>query len=298
MIRIAFSLLAAAIALPLSAQTPATPASAKSYAQELVDKTVAKHPELLVLDLHVTPPKSSENVIVASKEAGRIGKPADPDDLNVIKTGTSLAEVNKTGDRFEVQLPLQDANRRTVGSVEMAFPYKTGDDKSALKKKAEKIRDELRRRISHVANLVEPAQFDPQIPTDTYAQYLLDDTLAKHPEVVILAMHAKPPKGGSDYPIVASNIGRIGKKADEDDMHVITSGEPKLEVNETGDRFESELVLQDVSRKNIGAIGVVFPYKKGDDQAALNKKAEKIRDELRRRITNAGNLYEPYPSTK
>ena len=54
MIRIAFSLLAAAIALPLSAQTPATPASAKSYAQELVDKTVAKHPELLVLDLRDT----------------------------------------------------------------------------------------------------------------------------------------------------------------------------------------------------------------------------------------------------
>jgi len=52
--------------------------------------------------------------------------------------------------------------------------------------------------------------------------------------------------------IIASNIGRIGKKADEDDMRVIETGKPNLEVNKKGDHFEVELVMQDQSGKTIG----------------------------------------------
>jgi len=44
-----------------------------------------------------------------------------------------------------------------------------------------------------------------------YAQKLLDETLAKHKEVVIMAMHVTPP-GKTENVIVASNIGRIGRK--------------------------------------------------------------------------------------
>ena len=52
---------------------------------------------------------------------------------------------------------------------------------------------------------------DPRSPLNTYAQTLVDETLAKYADVVVLAMHVKPPQGGTDYPIIASNIGRIGK---------------------------------------------------------------------------------------
>ncbi len=74
-----------------------------------------------------------------------------------------------------------------------------------------------------------------------YAQKLLDETLAKHKEVVIMAMHVTPP-GKNENVIIASNIGRIGKKADEDDLRVIETGKPNLEVNKKGDHFEVELV--------------------------------------------------------
>ena len=46
----------------------------------------------------------------------------------------------------------------------------------------------------------------------TYGQHLVDVTLAYHPELSILAMHATPP-GGKTNVIVASNIGRNGKPA-------------------------------------------------------------------------------------
>jgi hypothetical protein len=124
-----------------------------------------------------------------------------------------------------------------------------------------------------------------------YAQKLLDETLAKHKEVVIMAMHVTPP-GKTDNVIIASNIGRIGKKADEDDMRVIETGKPNLEVNKKGDHFEVELVMQDQSGKTIGAVGIVFNYEKGKE-AEFHKNAEQIRDEMKQKTPTLGKLFEP-----
>ena len=124
-----------------------------------------------------------------------------------------------------------------------------------------------------------------------YAQKLLDETLAKHKEVVIMAMHVTPP-GKTDNVIIASSIGRIGKKADEDDMRVIETGKPNLEVNKKGDHFEVELVLQDRSGKTIGAVGIVFNYEKGKE-AEFQKNAEQIRDEMKQKTPTLGKLFEP-----
>jgi hypothetical protein len=262
------------------------------YAQELVNRTIVLHPDIAVIAMHVTT-RGGNNTIIASN-IGRIGKKADADDLKVIQTGVPNLAVNKAGDRFEVELVLKDANSRNIGALGIVFPYHAGDDKIALQRRAEAVRDELARHISHRANLMEPAQFDTSIPTQTYGQSLVDKALLKHPNVVILALHAKA-SPTSDNVIVASNIGRIGKKADEDDLHVIATGEDKLELNESGDRYEVEQTLWDVSGKTIGAVGVVFAYTKGQDTAPLVSEAKAVRLELSRRISNVDNLLQPYP---
>ena len=267
-------------------------ASNTIYAQELVNRTSAKHPELVAIAMHVTS-QSGDNIIIASN-IGRIGQKADADDLKVIQTGIPHLAVNKAGDRFEVELILKDANSRNIGALGIVFPYKAGDDKVALQGRAEGIRDELARHISHRANLLEPAQYDTTIPTQSYGQSLVDKALLRHRNVVILALHAKAPTS-PDNVIVASNIGRIGKKADDDDLHVIATGEDKLELNETGDRYEVEQTLLDVSGNTIGAVGVVFAYTKGLDTAPLVSEAKEVRLELSRRISNVDNLLQPYP---
>jgi hypothetical protein len=129
-----------------------------------------------------------------------------------------------------------------------------------------------------------------QTANKIYAQKLVDQALAKHSEVVILAMHVTPPDK-PDNVIIASNIGRIGKKADEDDLRVINTGKPNLERNEKGDHFEVELVLQDESGNTIGALGVVFMYKP-NNEAAFQKSAEQLRDELRKRIPSRAKLFD------
>jgi hypothetical protein len=125
-----------------------------------------------------------------------------------------------------------------------------------------------------------------------FAQKLLNETLARHPDVVIMAMHVTPPSK-TDNEIIASNIGRYGKKADEDDQRVIDTGKSNLEVNKAGNHFEVECTLQDKRGKTIGAIGIVFNYKEGDDKKAMEKKALKIRDEMKARTPNKEKLFEP-----
>lgn len=154
MVRIASLFITAAIALPLHAGSTLAPA--KIYAQELVNQTVAKYPDLLVVAMHVTPPKGTQNVIIASN-IGRIGKKADAEDLRVVKTGETLAKVNKNGDRFEVELVLHDASKKPIGALAIVFPYKAGDEKSEFENRAERIRDELGGQISDVAKLMEPS---------------------------------------------------------------------------------------------------------------------------------------------
>jgi hypothetical protein len=131
----------------------------------------------------------------------------------------------------------------------------------------------------------------PQETKKIFAQKLLDDTLTKHKEVVIMAMHVTPPDK-TDNVIIASNIGRIGKKADEDDMNVINTGKPNLEVNKKGDHYEVELVMQDQSGKTIGAVGIVFMNEKGKEQEFL-KKATDIRDEMKAQTPTIAKLFEP-----
>jgi len=137
---------------------------------------------------------------------------------------------------------------------------------------------------------VEAKEMDPTYTKPApYAQKLIDEALAKHPEIILIAIHATPP--GHKNLIVASNFGRIGKIGDEDDMRCINTGKPNLEVN--GAHFEDELVLQDETGKTIGALGVVFNYKDGDDKEALERIAEQTRDEMKAKLPSARKLFAP-----
>jgi hypothetical protein len=137
---------------------------------------------------------------------------------------------------------------------------------------------------------VEAKEMDPTYITPApLAKKLVDEALAKHPEIILIAIHAQPP--GHKNLIVASNFGRIGKIGDEDDMRCVHTGKDNLEVN--GPHFEDELILLDSAGKTIGALGVVFNYKAGDDKEALERIAEAARNEMKLRIPSARSLFRP-----
>lgn len=258
----------------------------RTYAQELVDKTVARHPEVLELAI------SANNVIIASNR-GHIGTKADQDDLAVINTGRPRWKINAEGNRIASELVLQDVSGDPIGAVSIVFPFIKGEDTSALQKSAEQMRDALRRQVINAANLTDPVPYVANFPASPYAQKLVDETMAKHPELLVLVMHVARPNG-SDYPIIASSIGRIGKKADEGDLQVVETGQPILGAyGAKKTRFGIELVMRDISGKALGALSTGFAYKEGDNQQALLKKAKQIEAELRKQIPSLAKLCEP-----
>ena len=138
---------------------------------------------------------------------------------------------------------------------------------------------------------VEAKEMDPTYTTPApTAQRLVDAALAKHSEIILIGIHAQPP--GHQNVIVASNFGRIGKIGDEDDMRCIHTGKPNLEVPPKADRFEVEFALKDKAGKIIGATGVVFNYKPGDDKAALVRIADQIAAEMQAELPSAKSLFQ------
>lgn len=98
---------------------------------------------------------------------------------------------------------------------------------------------------------------------------------------------------GNRIRTIASNFGCIGKLGDDDDLRCIRTGKSNLEVNAKEHHFEDELVLKDKAGNTIGALGVVFPYQPGDDQARFIKIAEEIRDQMQAKIPSASRLFGP-----
>lgn len=137
---------------------------------------------------------------------------------------------------------------------------------------------------------VDAKEMDPGYhKTAPLAQRLVDQALAEHPEVILMAIHGGAPK----YDIIASNFGRIGKLGDEDDLRCIRTGKNNLEVDKTGKHFEAEIPLKDKAGRTVGALGVVFNYKPGDDKKAKEATAEAIGQKMSTQIDSAKSLFGP-----
>lgn len=149
---------------------------------------------------------------------------------------------------------------------------------------------QTREQAIHALRPVKPSEMDSTFTKPApFAQKLVDQALARHPEVLLLAIHAQPPHHPNV--IAASNFDRIGKIGDDDDMRCIRTGKPNLEVN--GPHFEDELVLKDQTGKTIGAIGVVFNYGPGTDKAKLIRIAEQIEREMQQQLPAQSKLFGP-----
>lgn len=123
-----------------------------TYAQQITERTVAKHADLLVMMIHATPPGGGRNVVIGSN-IGRFGKVADEDDGRVINAGATNLEIGGENDRFETELPLNDASGKRIGALGLVFTYHDGADKDAIHAHGRAIRDEIARQIPNSAAL-------------------------------------------------------------------------------------------------------------------------------------------------
>jgi iron complex outermembrane receptor protein len=128
-----------------------------------------------------------------------------------------------------------------------------------------------------------------------YAQTLVNEQMAKHPELLVLGMHAaKPGASAKDSHMIAANLDRIGKLDDEDDLAVAMERKTILAPNlKEPTKFEVAVPLKDASGKVIGSLSTVFKYAAGDDEVKMHVAALAIRDEMARKIPSVAALFKP-----
>lgn len=217
---------------------------------------------------------------------------ATKEQTQVVAEGHAHHTLAASGD-LQITEPLRDVSGDTIGAITLVFEHAKGRAMAAADAAAPAIQKALSHHLISPKNAFDAYPYDPAYPVGTYAQTLVDRTIAKHPDIIILATHSTPP-GSTVNVISGSTIGRIGKKADEDDTRVIDKGETNLEVAENGKRFEVELPLNDAKGRRIGALGVVFAYRKGEDKERLHAHAVAIRDEMARQVPSADVLAKPH----
>ncbi len=126
-----------------------------------------------------------------------------------------------------------------------------------------------------------------------YGQKLVNELMAAHPELVVVGLHAVPP-GAKDEVMFATNLDRVGKQDDSDDLAVANEHKIVMAPNMTDPhKFEVQVPLLDAAGHYIGATGLVFKYQAGDDLVQLLAKALAIRDGLAQKIPNLAALFAP-----
>ena len=126
-------------------------------AQDLVNRMMQDHPELLIGGIHATAPGESGPTIIAST-LDRIGAPDDEGDISVGVGGrTILVPGLKNPARTGLLIPLKDASGKRIGALALAFKPTADEDEAKVFLQGVAIRNELAGKIPSLESLFRPS---------------------------------------------------------------------------------------------------------------------------------------------
>jgi hypothetical protein len=256
----------------------------QTYVQHQIMLAKAAHPDIAAIVVTGVREGTRDNVVLGSTvSASKVFSPATPE---------TAPGGHWSSDRrlYVVREPFKSNSGHLIGSITLSFHAARGAQIARFTGIADRIAAQMARVTLSPKNAVDPWPYDAAFGPNSYAQQLTERLVAKHPDLLVMMIHATPP-GGARNVVIGSNIGRFGKVADEDDARVIDKGETNLEIGGDTDRFETELPLNDASGKRIGALGLVFGYHDGADKDAIHAHGRAIRDEVARQIPSSAALF-------
>jgi hypothetical protein len=94
--------------------------------------------------------------------------------------------------------------------------------------------------------------------------------------------------------MIATNLDRVGKQDDDDDLAVATERKTIMAPNlKEKDKFEVAVPLKTASGEVIGSINLVFKYAAGDDEVAMLAQTTAIRDGVAKKLQGKEDLFKP-----
>jgi hypothetical protein len=155
----------AVVAAALPAGKNWVPPSYRTLAQDLCDRAMADHPELLSITFHGSPPGPRRiYTMFAGSFPERIGNIDGVDDLMVINEGVTIVDPRwqrrDVPRKLVVSLPLRDARGQNIGALVLGFkdPEQGVNVEARYVERSNRIRDDIALRIPSHASLFEAAR--------------------------------------------------------------------------------------------------------------------------------------------
>ena len=145
--------------------------------------------------------------------------------------------------------------------------------------------------IAAAVSLSAAAAGSAQTPVSyPHAQTLADGIVARNPDMLDVIMHVSPTPDAQNIVIAAHLRHANGEASGDDDLGVMKTGAPLVEVQKDGVRIGVLVQMLDAHRHPIGALGLMYPYKPGDDAEAVLRRSFAIRDALARQLPSRESL--------
>ena len=126
-----------------------------------------------------------------------------------------------------------------------------------------------------------------------FAQQLIVQEKAMHPEIQKLGLHAVPP-GETQNVIIANNLPeKVGKVSSPSDMQLVASGEPQAVRKDDGHFWDTFVPIHDRDHKIIGFLVMEVPFATASTQEAAIAEGEKLRSEVEHQAPTLAALFGP-----
>jgi hypothetical protein len=134
------------------------PSASDSYAQCLVLKTMAHHPDLMVLALHVTKTGETVNKMIAINEPKFLGKSSEESEYKLSVNGNILLESFSNTHRLETHVPILTVDGIQIGTLATVYFWHDQREMPELLAKTIEIQRELQPSIASKDALYEPCK--------------------------------------------------------------------------------------------------------------------------------------------
>jgi len=122
-----------------------------------------------------------------------------------------------------------------------------------------------------------------------FAQKLVEQTLAKHPEADEIGIAVQSERGCKT--IASTDRGDIGEKCEKEDSEPMRTGKPYVEKEKDG--YDVSFALHDATGKLVGSVGIGFKPAAGQTEASQIKQARKIARAMEAQISSRTRLFAP-----
>jgi hypothetical protein len=127
-----------------------------------------------------------------------------------------------------------------------------------------------------------------------YAQKLVNETLAAHPDIMGLEISAASIEKGCSTIASDEELG-IGEKCDQDEYTVMKTNKPFVDKTKEHEQefFDVNIPIHDASGKAMAVVGVDFKPDPKQTAAQASAQAELIAKEIEAKVPSREKLFEP-----